>query len=240
VSPPADPRKIALEEAIRFELFVREARRRGIQPQPGAPSIADASLAQALIQQEMKARQIRPDAISDQEAEAYYQAHREDFNKPTRVALAAVVLNDEPSAVRVLQQADGMSSEKFAELAQANSVDEKSKSQNGKFLTINDHGEDETGRRVDKPLYVLAINLRKPGAIGLVHLPNNRYYVLRAEAVEFNFQPWNKDAPHVRNIMVWERREALLTELAKQLKAGAKIEIDENALGQLAVPTQAE
>jgi len=88
---------------VKFELLAREASRRGLDKDDEVVRTKK----QVMIQQMMKTEfedKVKLADITDQEIEAYYKAHPEEFNKPAQMRASQIVLKDEAKAKKILKQ----------------------------------------------------------------------------------------------------------------------------------------
>ena len=96
-------RRELLDELVKFELLAKEATRRGLDKSEEV----ERARRQVMVQQMMKAEfedKVKLSDITDQEIEAYYNAHPDEFNKPAQVRASQIVVKDEAKAKRVLKQ----------------------------------------------------------------------------------------------------------------------------------------
>lgn len=214
-APAVDPRRVALDAAIRVRLFAQEGRRRGLAAK-GAPATVQAMLVRGVIDAETSAAELRGDGVSDEDARVFYERDPKRFNRPTEVRVAAVAVDDERAAEELLVKASTASE---AELAALGAKD---------LGVIDEHGEG-----VDPAIAGTAMWLKHPGAVGLAPGSDGRYYVLRATEVKIVIKPWTADAMRVKNVVAEERRNAVLSRLEERLRKTASIEIDEAALASL-------
>lgn len=210
-----DPRRSALDDAIRVRLFAREGRRLGIVAK-GAPALVQATLVRGVIAAATSGQELRGDGISDEEARAFYERDPERFNRPTEVRIAAVTVDSERGAEDLLVKASTASEAEFRALG-------------GVDLGV----VDEHGAGVDPPIGATALWLKHVGAVGIARGSDDRYNVLRATEVKLVLKPWTADAMRVKNVLAGERRDEVLNRLDDRLRKGASIEIDEAALASL-------
>lgn len=197
------------------------------------------SKVQALIQQELERHGIQVEAITDAQAKHYYEQHPELFNQVMIVHLAAIVVQDAQLAEQLLQQADGSSNAKFAQLVAQYSVDEASKARDGHLMVIDERVEHTPGNNPhadpgEQVFTPVAMSLRRVGQTGLTQGPDGRYYVLRATKLEMSRRPWSEELQQrVKNIMFWERREHVLSTIEQQLRKDAQVTINNEVLNQI-------
>ena len=74
-------RREMLDNMIRFELLVQEARRRGLDHNPAVARLETQALVDELLRVDVDSR-INLQSITDAETRAYYDAHPEEWNQP--------------------------------------------------------------------------------------------------------------------------------------------------------------
>lgn len=236
--PLPDPRYQALEDAIRVRLFAREGKRRGLKAPEGRAAFVRAHLHQALIRAVLDERGISVDAVDDERAKAYFEAHRAEILKVASVQVRAVMVEDAALAERLLQAAAGIGAETFGHLVAKHSLEADSK-KNGGLIDPFDHDHIEgVDKRFGAAVVGVAFGLRRAGQVGLAQNSNGQYYVLRAEQVQLDPSPWpwtNDLARRVKHLVVYEQREQVLKDLYKRLRADVRISIDERALSRIPI-----
>lgn len=85
-----DRKKEFLENLIRFELLAREARARGLDKDPEVQETLSKIMVQKLVRQAFDDEKAKP---SDDEVRKYYDAHVDEFVKPERIRVSAVLFN---------------------------------------------------------------------------------------------------------------------------------------------------
>jgi peptidyl-prolyl cis-trans isomerase C len=96
-------RRELLEEMVKRELLASEAARRGLDKTDEVVRTKK----QVMIQQMMKTEfeeKVKLGDITDQEIEAYYKAHPEEYNKPAQVRVSHILIKDEGKAKKTLKQ----------------------------------------------------------------------------------------------------------------------------------------
>ena len=211
-APAVDPRRVALDAALRVRLFAQEGKRRGLVAK-GAPAIAQATLVRGVIEAETAGAEFRGDGVSDEEARLFYERDPKRFNRPTEVRIAGIAVDDADAAEALLVKASTASEAEFAKLG---GVD---------LGVVDEHGDG-----ADPPIAGTALWLKQPGAVGLATGSDGRYYVLRAAQVSIVLKPWTADAMRVKNVIAEERRNEVLRRLEERLRKCVSIEVDEKAL----------
>lgn len=226
-----DPRKEAVERAVRTELFRAEARRRGLSLAKGTPDVP-ASWAQALVADEMVRRGLRRDAISDDEAKKHYEENKELFNQVDEVEAQVIAFASPAEAEKVWAEAQKTDAAGFGALVAAHSIDEKTKAKGGlrKIIAAPDE---------DRAMLKMALSVRKPGVVaGPFKTADGRWWLLRIVTSPIEHaKPLDEVLlTTVKNAMLDERRRKLVDELDRSLRANHKIELFEGALARIAIP----
>lgn len=226
-----DPRREAAGRACRATLFVAEARRRKLTLPAGAPD-SNASWVQALMADVASKAGISRDAISDAEAERQYRENQELYNQIDRVDAQVIVFSDAASAMKVYPEAAAADEGAFRGLVAKHSIDEKTKANGGDRIVVAADDEDHTVLKI-------VLSFPKPGSVfSPFKAVDGRWYLLRIKASPVE-HPRLLDAEmkaSMKNVLVEQRRNKALDELEASLRAGAKIEIFDDALATVAVP----
>lgn len=242
VGAPINPRRQALDAAIRVELFSREAARRGADIPDGPPQIVRSQLVQFVVRQELKEANL-PGEVSDSEALRYYEEHPELFNgdRVSSVSVSTLVVEDPEDAERFLGRARGMSEDEFSALASKHSVDKETLGQRGSTVVLVDGKEGpvvERGEGLDEELSAVGWSLRSPGQVGLARDGSGRYHVLRSEEVDIAARTFSEGlAPQVKGVAELERSDQALRRAEEELREKADVTVDEATLYSIPVPT---
>lgn len=224
-----DPRREALDRAVRTHVFAAEARRRGLTLQPGTPD-APASWSQALLADEMTRRGLSREAIPDEEARRHHEANPELFNQLDRLDALVLVLPDGATAARLYPEAAGEA--QFKALVAKHSIDEGTRVKGGERAIFAAPDE-------DRVLLKMALSLRKPGALGGPFLASDgRWYLLRIQGAPVE-HPKPLDATllaTVKNALVDQRRRDLIRELDGALRPRARVQIVDAAVARIKAP----
>jgi hypothetical protein len=225
-----DPRREALDRAVRTHVFAAEARRRGLTLQPGAPN-APASWSQALLADEMTRRGLSREAIPDEEARRHHEANPELFNQIDRIDALVLVLPDGAAGARLYPEA-AASEAQFKALVAKHSIDEGTRAKGGERAIFAAPDE-------DRILLKMALSLRKPGALGGPFLAGDgRWYLLRIQAAPVE-HPKPLDSTllaTVKNALVDQRRRDLIRELEGSLRPRARVQIVDAAVARIKAP----
>ncbi len=227
-----DARRAAVQQAIRTQLFAAEAKRRNLALLPGTPDAA-ASWALALMADETKKAGLSRDAISHEEAVKRYRDHLEQYNPINRVDTQVLIVADGATAERVYREAVGLDEAAFGALVGKSSIDEKTKAGGGALPLL-------AGDANDRQLMKMALTLRRPGSLGGPFLlSDGRWCVMRVKGNDVGSGKALDDLLEtaVKNSIVDERKRALADALGARLLAAARVEIYDDALAAVPVPS---
>ena len=226
-----DARAVAVDKAIRTQLFAAQARRDGLKLPPGQPDVA-ASWSQAYVAHELAKLGVSRDAITDEQASKYYAANLEMFNQIDRVEVQVIAFSEPAKALAVYPRAATADEAGFRALAEAHSIDDKTRAKGGDRTLIASTDEDHE-------LLKMALTLAKVGALGgPFKASDGKWYLLRIKAppVEHG-KPYDEVMKHlVKNALVDQRRRALIAELDARLRKNAAIQIIDTAVKKLPPP----
>jgi hypothetical protein len=227
-----DARRAAVDRAIRTQLLAAEAKRRKLALPPGAPDAA-ASWALAYLTDEARTRGLSRDAIAHEEAAKRYADHLEQYNSVNRVDTQVAIVADGATGERVYREAVGLDEAAFGALAGKISIDEKTKGAGGALSLV-------AGDANDRQLMKMALTLRRPGSLGGPFLlSDGRWCVMRVKSNDVGSGKVLDDLLEtaVKNSIVDERKRALADELDAKLRAAARVEIYDDALAAVPVPS---
>lgn len=228
---PVDPRRAALDEAIRIRLFAREAKRRGIEAPRGNPAVARAYLVQELIEEELERREIEERGVSSRQALQYYKEHPELFTEVKSVGLDVIIVRDGELAERLLRRVEGGDREEFTALVRRFSLDDVSRSKDGYLTTLDVSDPDD---QVEDEIAHVGWAMTEPGQVGMAMDSRGRYYVLRARTVESFLRPWDGEvALIVKNLVADERKRKVLEKLEGRLRSEARVTVNGAALDRV-------
>lgn len=107
-----EKKKEFLDNLVRFELLVQEAKRRGLDSDPEVLAMLEKVMVQRLVKAHTEAGEGA--TVSDEEARAYYEANLSEFVKPARVRVSQLLLKaprGSPERAKALAQATRLSAE---------------------------------------------------------------------------------------------------------------------------------
>ena len=169
--------RAGLEEAVRRVVRARvladAARREGLENDPAVKREIELALERVFIERHLAMDP--PSHITNEQIKAYYEAHSEDFVRPEKVHVLAIVLDDEDTAKHIATLTANATEARFRELARAHSLDRRSRARRGDFGWIT------RGMNADLSILETALNLRARGET--THDPistaDGRFVILR-------------------------------------------------------------
>lgn len=120
-----------LEEIIKRELLLQEARRIGIEKDPAILDRIE-EMRERMILNEFLQREVENKLVAnDKELEDYYNLHREEFKSPDEVKISQIVVRGEEDAREVLKRLHRRAD--FARMAKEFSIDTATKNSGGEL-----------------------------------------------------------------------------------------------------------
>lgn len=231
-----EQKKEFLDSLIRFEVLAKEAYRRGFDKDPEVIRTMKQVMIQKLMRDEFDAK-VTADSITDAEMKAYYDANLADYVRPEEVRVSAIILKNKAQAERVLLEAKGeagKTNKGFRDLVLKYSTDEETKLRGGDLRYIDMQNK-------DLPPAVIqgAFALVNTGDVSpVIAAGDGTYYILKQTGRRKASTKAFEDAKaQIRNKLFREKRLAAQKEFIDNLRAKAKIEIDEPNLAKVRIDT---
>ncbi len=232
-------RRELLDELVKFELLAREASRRGLDSTDEVMSTKK----QVMIQQMMKSEfedKVKLSDITDQEIEAYYNAHPQEYNKPAQVRASQILIKDEAKAKKVLKQVlDAKDDNKvFRELAATVSEDPVTAPRFGDLQFFSQPSERIEGDpAVPDAVATAAFTLTEVGQIYPQLVKSNEgFHIVKLTGRRKELARTLDQARRPIQHKLWrEKREAMIESFVKSLRDKAKVEENLAMLDQLKV-----
>jgi peptidyl-prolyl cis-trans isomerase C len=231
-----EQKKEFLDSLVRFEILAKEAYRRGLDKDPEVVRTMKQVMIQKLMRDEFDAK-VTADNVPEAEMKAYYDANLVEYVKPEEVRVSAIILKNKAQAERVLLEAKGeagKTNKGFRDLVMKYSTDEETKLRGGDLRYLDLQSKDAPSAVIKG-----AFTLVNTGDVsGVVDAGNGTFYILkqtgRRKAMTKSFE----DAKaQIRNKLFREKRLAAQKDFIDNLRAKAKIEINEPNLAKVRVDT---
>lgn len=237
-------KKEFLDNLIRFEVLAREAERQGLADDPDVQLTLKKIMVQKLVQKSFQDG--AGVEIPEGDLQKYYEEHRDEYVRPRRVKLAAVVfqapagtpergkkLATAQKALAKLRAEEKKNPLAFAQVVTEFSEDPVTKALSGdlQFKT-----KDELERAYSKEVADAAFALKPGESTGIVQSPQGLYILKYAgEQPELN-RTYEQAKTQIQSKLLREKRTQEFDEWLKKLREQAKITIDEKALEAIEVP----
>ncbi len=231
-------RRELLRNMVRFELLALEAERQGFDE---APEVVEA-VEQVMVEQMMKdlfTDRIRAEDISDREVEAYYEAHRDEFQRPAQSRAAHILVASAARARELIAElkAAPHRMEAFRRLAASHSRDERTRRNGGDLGFFPAPGEGELPGHVPAEVARAAFDLERVGEVAPEPVrAADGWHVVMLTGRRASL---NRTLEEVRRTIVnrlWrQKREEAIVRFVEELKQQAEVAIDEEALAQVRV-----
>lgn len=239
-------KKEFLDNLIRFEVLAREAEKQGLANDPDVQMTLKKIMVQKLVQKNF---QEGATDVPEADLQRYYDEHREEYLRPKRVRVAAVVFKapaGSPERAKKLALAQKAlaklkAEEKknplvFAQIVTEFSEDPATKPVSG---DLQFKSQEELASAHSKEVADSAFSL-KPGEVsGVVQAPQGLYILkYTGEQPELN-RDFAQVKAQIQNRLQRERKTKEFDEWLKKLREQAKITIDEKALDAIEVQAAA-
>jgi len=137
------------QSLVRFELLAREAARRDYDENAAVVRSRKQNAVQQLIRREFDDR-ITPESITDEQIQAYYEAHEDEFRRPEMVRVSHIQFLTREAALEVLEQARAADARTFRTLAREHSTDTETKLRGGDLRYFDREGRIQGARNDDR------------------------------------------------------------------------------------------
>lgn len=231
-------RRELLDELVKFELLAKEAARRGLDKSEEVQR----AKRQVMVQQMMKAEfedKVKLSDITDQEIEAYYQAHPEEFNKPAQVRASQIVVRDEAKAKRALKLAlETKDEDAFRKLVTEFSEDADGKARGGDLQFFSRPAERVAGDpEVPDAVAEAAFKLENLGDVApeLVRTPAGFHIVRLTSKRKALARTLDAVRRPIQNKLWRQKREAAVDAFMQGLRSKANIQENVALLDQVKI-----
>ena len=234
-------KKDFLTNMVQFEVLAAEAVRRGLDKDPEVVLEMKQAMVRKLMAHELDKRMSEV-KITDEELKAYYDAHVDDYVRPAKVRASQIVLADEQAA-KALIEALTLEFAKdpthkrrtFALKARDVSIDKPTASLGGDMRFFSAAGE--PGSTIHKALSDAAFALQHVGDMSPPVQTSTGWHVLMLTAKKERFErSFEEVKRNIHNRLYRERRTTVEQQLVTEVKAKAKVEINNDLLARIKDP----
>lgn len=235
-----EKKKEKLEKMIRFELLALEAKKRGYDKDPMVQRGLKQSLIRELVKREVEDK-VKLDDITDEECKKYYDEHPEKYNKPAQRRMAHILIKDEATAKKVLQEAlaEEMNPVKFRDLVIKYSQDPKNKMHGGDMGYFS-RWEERTPYepQVEEKLVRALYSLEKVGQIHKKLIKTEEgYHIIKFTSTRPEIhRSFDQVKRQIKSILWREKREKLKRQFIESLRKKANVVIHEDVLDEIEIP----
>jgi hypothetical protein len=229
-----------LRELERYALLVQEAERRGYGQHV---LVADAARNAALDALTTRTLAVAPEAISDADVAAEYEAKRSRYQRPSIRRASLIAVASEAEAKTLLRELRGATREQFGSIARARSID-PTRQQSGELGWFTQQGRGTEGNPVRVPAALIAATFALPPRVGALSgrpLRLERGFgvlMLTGEGPPFS-TPFEEAAAQIREQLAAQRSAQRVEELLAQLRTTVKIEVHPELLAPIVLDTKA-
>lgn len=219
-----------VDNYILNQLLSAEGESKGYASDPEIQRQVDELRQRLIVQRVMRDFQEAPD-ISDDEVRAYYDANQRLFSG-AQIRASHILVKDEALAKSLREQLRDDPS-KFEELAKANSTDTATAARGG------DLGFFGQGRMV-ADFERAAFALENPGDISEVVKTPFGYHIIKVtERRDGTARSFDEVKDRIRVAMTNQRRQELVNKQLDDLRAKAKVTVNDDALAKIQLPRPA-
>jgi peptidyl-prolyl cis-trans isomerase C len=237
-------KKEFLDNLVRFEVLAEEAKRQKLDQDPEVQLTLRKIMVQKLVQrsfQDGAAGKELPDA----ELQKYYDEHKDEFVRPRKARVAAIVLNapagtpDRAKKVAVAQKAIAKvkAEEKKNPMAFQQAVGEFTEDAASKGVSgdLGFKSADELEKSFGKELATAAFTLKAGETSGVIQGTQGVYVIRVAGVQEELSRSFDQVKAQISQKLSREKRTREFDELVKKLRDEAKVTIDDKALEAVVV-----
>jgi peptidyl-prolyl cis-trans isomerase C len=225
-------RKEFLDNLVRFELLVYEAKRRGYADKPEIVRARRNAMIQQLVKKEVD-DPLDGLEISDEQVKAVYDANPDEFDRPAEVRASDIFIVDRARATKLLAEAKKADLAGFRKLAREQSEDQKTKGDGGdlQFFRVDAEGQPPAAVRD------AAFSLDKVGAVypELVE-EGGGYHIIMVTGKRAPLKRTYEQAKRaIRHKLTRERKDAAMAALTERLRKEIEVKVDYEALKSIEV-----
>jgi peptidyl-prolyl cis-trans isomerase C len=225
-----------LDSLIRFEVLAAEAARRGLDQDAEVVRTMKSVMVQKLMREEFETR-VPPESIPEADLKASYEANLAEYVRPQEVRASAIVVKNAAQAKKIATEAQGeagKTNKGFRELVQKYSTDDPTKVRGGDLRYFARDTKD-----LPKPVIDAAFSLGQTGTVsGAIDAGDGTWWILKQTGHKKAMTKTYDDVKQsIRSKLHRERRLAAQEQFVTDLRAAAKIEVNETNLAKVKIDT---
>lgn len=225
-------RREFLDNLVRFELLVYEAKRRGYADRPEVQRARRSAMTQQLIRQEIDDKLTLTD-ITDEEIQSVYDSNPEEYDRPAQVRASAILIKNRAKADEILAKAKSSDINQFRKLARESSEDEATAKSGGdlQFFTADAEGSPPPNVRD------AAFTLNRVGDVfpKAVRTPEGYYIVMLTGKRAPLKRSYEQAKRAIRHKLARQKKDEAMEALLASLREDIPVEIDYEALSEIKV-----
>ena len=235
-----DRKKEFLDQLVKFEILANAAQKEGYQNDPDVQLTMKKAMVQKLVQKKFGDGDAKD--ISDADIQKFYDEHKDDFVKPSRVRTSALLVaatdadraQKKAQAAKLLAQLKAAAKkdpQAFQTLARASSDDAATKGNGG---DLGFRSQDEYTKQYGPPLAAAAFS-GKEGEDVIVETTQGFWIVRITGRQEGITRTVDQVKPQIQQRLGRERRTKEFDEYVKKLREEAKITVNDAELEKIVV-----
>jgi peptidyl-prolyl cis-trans isomerase C len=216
-------KKEFIEDMASEHFLLKEAERRGLEKSQDVQNLLEAAHKKIVVAKLIENEVDKKVKITPEEAQQYYENHKEEFMTPALFKASHILLKTEEEAKEIRAQI--LAGADFEEIARKKSIDSTA-------IRGGDLGFFQKGQLV--PEFEDAAMKMKKGELSEVIKTQFGYHLIKlTDRMEPTLREFKAVKSLVEERMVNEKRSRLFKAFIEKIKGNKKIEIDEKALENL-------
>jgi len=225
-------RKEFLDNLVRFELLVYEAKRRGYADKPEILRARRNAMIQQLVKKEVD-EPLQGSQITDEEVKAVYDGNPEEFDRPAEVRASHIFVRDRALATKILAEAKQTDLAGFRKLAREQSEDQNTKNDGGDLQFFRADAEGVPPAAVRDA----AFSLKKVGEVypDLIEEGGGYHIVILTGKRAALKRTYEQAKRAIRHKLTREKKDAAMAALIERLRKEIEVQVDYDALRSIEV-----
>ena len=225
-------RKEFLDNLVRFELLVYEAKRRGYGDKPEIIRARRNAMIQQLVKKEVD-EPLAGLEITDEEVRAVYEANPLEFDRPAQVRASDIFIEDRARADKVLARAKKADLAGFRTMARQESEDETTRANGGDLQFFEASGDGAPSASIREAAFSLD---RVSGVYPSLIEEGGGYHIIMLTGKRAGLKRTYEQAKRaIRHKLVRERKDAAMEALTERLRKEVEVEVDYEVLKSIEV-----
>jgi peptidyl-prolyl cis-trans isomerase C len=233
-----EKKKELVEQIARFDLLADEAKRRGLDKDPEVVRAMQTVMVRKLVQQQIDENPENK-KISDPDLQAFYDAHKDEYQRPEMVRLSAIVLGATSKAAAAKREgeaealvkqlrANASDYSEFGAMVAQKSEDPASKGAQGDLRYAS---QEQLTQRYGAELASAAFAMKQQGAVSDPIVTEKGVFILKLTGRMPALNQTFEQAKPVLSQRAWyEKRGKVFDQFIADLKKKANYTVDEAAL----------